>query len=189
MNSGATVAKASPLFMEEHLELSLRELLPLMQTRITQGTTYLGIPTLKNPLDFWVYQELICAVQVDVIVEIGNYCGGSLLALAHLCDARGFGRVIGVDICQRDISRAVRAHPRISLVEGDAVACASEVEQSLRPDERVLVIEDSSHEYENTLAVLRRYAAFVSIGSYCRRWNLPPRGQRRSASWTVRGHR
>ena len=34
------------------------------------------------------------------IIEIGNYCGGNLLAMAHLCDILGKGRarcLAGVD--------------------------------------------------------------------------------------------
>jgi cephalosporin hydroxylase len=53
----------------------LRELLPLMQERIVHATRYFGVQTLKNPLDFWVYQELITGLRPDVIVEVGNRFG------------------------------------------------------------------------------------------------------------------
>ena len=46
--------------MEEWLDKPLREVLPVMQQRIMESTSYFGITALKNPLDFWVYQELIC---------------------------------------------------------------------------------------------------------------------------------
>ena len=112
--------------------MTVRELLPLMQARIVDRTTYFGIQTLKNPLDFWVYQEIIFSVQPDVIVEIGNFHGGSLLALAHLCDARQKGRIIGVDIDQKEIAPAVRAHPRITLIEGEAAGKVANVRDSNR---------------------------------------------------------
>lgn len=152
--------------MEANLDLTIREVLPVMQTRIVEQTSYFGIQTLKNPLDFWVYQELICSIEPNVIVEIGNFHGGSLLALAHLCDVRKHGRVIGVDIDQSAIGALVRDHSRIQLIEGDAVAKCAAVRESIAPSDRVLVIEDSSHTYENTLAVLRAYADLVSVESY-----------------------
>ncbi|HMJ06391.1 MAG TPA: CmcI family methyltransferase [Chthoniobacterales bacterium] len=153
-------------FLEDHLDLTVREMLPMMQARIVDRTSYFGIQTLKNPLDFWIYQELIHAVQPDVILEIGNFRGGSLLALAHLCDLRQKGRLIGVDLEQKEISEIVRAHPRVTLLEGDAVAQSAAIRAKISPSERVLIIEDSSHTCENTLAVLREYWDLVCPGSY-----------------------
>ncbi|MEP6808806.1 MAG: CmcI family methyltransferase [Chthoniobacterales bacterium] len=153
-------------FLEDNLEMTMREMLPLMQARILERTTYFGIRTLKNPLDFWLYQELIHQVQPDVILEIGNFCGGSLLALAHQCDLRRCGRVIGLDIDQKQIGEIVRQHPRITLLEGDAVTNSGLVREMISPADRVLIIEDSAHTYENTLAVLREYSDLVSVESY-----------------------
>jgi cephalosporin hydroxylase len=168
MDAASDLAAVLPgqRFLEENLEMTVRDLIPLMQARIVDRTTYFGIQTLKNPLDFWVYQEVILAVQPDVIVEIGNFHGGSLLALAHLCDARQAGRVIGIDIDQKEIAAVVRAHPRIALIEGHAREGISSVRGKIDAAERVLIIEDSSHTYENTLAVLRTYCDLVSPGSY-----------------------
>lgn len=153
-------------YLEESLGTTLGEVLETMQSRIMRQTSYFGVKTLKNPLDFWVYQEILHAVRPDVIVEIGNYRGGSALALAHLCDALGSGRVIAVDIDQHEVEPIVRAHPRITMIEGDATAMASRVRELIKPGERVLVIEDSSHTYENTLDVLRAYSPLVTPGSY-----------------------
>ncbi|PZR77124.1 MAG: hypothetical protein DLM73_00415 [Chthoniobacterales bacterium] len=153
-------------FLEESLNLSVRELLPVLQERIVERTTYFGIPAIKSPLDFWIYQELICSILPDVVVEIGNFRGGTLLALAHWFDALGSGRVIGIDCDQKEIAAAVRAHPRITLIEGDAVENFSRVREEVGSNTRVLVIEDSSHTFENTLAILKAYSDLVSPGSY-----------------------
>ena len=168
MDASSDLAAVLPgqRFLEENLEMTVHDLIQLMQARIVDRTTYFGIQTLKNPLDFWIYQELISSVQPDVIVEIGNFRGGSLLALAHLCDARQKGRIIGVDVDQKEIAGAVRAHPRISLIEGDAVEKISDVRRAIEKSKSVMVIEDSSHTYENTLAVMRAYAELVSHESY-----------------------
>ncbi|MGH9324516.1 MAG: CmcI family methyltransferase [Vicinamibacteria bacterium] len=152
--------------MEDCLDMSLRELLPHMQKRIVEGTTYFGVRALKNPLDFWIYQEILFEARPDAIVEIGTRFGGSALALAHLCAGLGKGRVISIDLSHEDVAPAVREHPRITLIEGDACASFSRVSGMCRAEERVLVIEDSSHTYENTLGVLRRYSSLVKPGGY-----------------------
>lgn len=158
---------ASPRPMEESLDIPLRQILPVMQERIVNGTTYFGIQTLKNPLDFWVYQELLYQQQPDVIVEVGNRFGGSTLALAHFCDLLGKGKVIGLDITHNElVSDLVRTHPRITLIKGDACESFSQVVSLIGPQESVLVIEDSSHTYENTLNVLRTYSPLVKPGGY-----------------------
>ena len=153
-------------YMEESLEIPLGQILPIIQEGITNRTTYLGVKTLKSPMDAWVYQELIFETKPDVIVEIGNAHGGSALFLAHLCDIIGRGRVIGVDLSHRDVPEHVKHHPRITLIEGDACQCFEHVEQLISKEERVLVIEDSSHMCDNTLNVLRLYSKLIKLGDY-----------------------
>ena len=152
--------------LETSLDWPLRDVLPLMQQKIVAQSTYFGVPTLKSPLDFWVYQELICAQRPDVIVEIGCRYGGSALALAHLCDLLGHGRLISIDVSLEDVAASTRSHPRITLIESDACAAFSQVRELIGADERVLVIEDSSHTYENTLNVLRTYQTLVKPDDY-----------------------
>ncbi|MEK7830871.1 MAG: CmcI family methyltransferase, partial [Acidobacteriota bacterium] len=152
--------------LEESLDWPLRQVLPVMQRQIVEQSTYFGVRTLKSPLDFWVYQEIIHAHRPDVIVEIGCRYGGSALALAHLCDLMGKGRVIGVDISLHDVAEVTRNHARITLIEGDACELSAQVKSLIGNEERVLMIEDSSHTYENTLDVLRSYNSLVKPGDY-----------------------
>jgi cephalosporin hydroxylase len=152
--------------IEDNLHMPLRDVLPRIQQRIMGETSYFGVKTLKNPLDYWVYQEMIYAVQPDVVIEIGNNWGGSTLALAHLLDLLDKGRVIGIDIDHSKVVDKVRTHPRIRLIESSAVAALTYVKRMIDANERVLVIEDSGHTYENTLAVLRLYSQFIRGGDY-----------------------
>ena len=152
--------------MEEALSKPLREVLEIIQTRILTDSTYFGIPCQRSPLDFWIYQEIIFASKPDVIVEIGSYCGGSALSLAHLCDHLNKGRIIAVDIDHSRLNQTVKNHPRISLVTGDACEVFDEVAAMCRDCASVMVIEDSSHEYQNTLNVLKKYSQLVTIGNY-----------------------
>lgn len=152
--------------IEKLLDMRLADYLPLLQLRIARNTRYFGVHTQKNPLDFWVYQEIIYEMHPDFIVEIGNNKGGSTLALAHLLDCSNHGRVIGVDIDQGGILDKVRDHPRITLIEGDAIECYDEVAAHTGSEDNVLVIEDSSHRFDNTLAVLRTYSNLIKPGGY-----------------------
>jgi cephalosporin hydroxylase len=158
--------KMQRIYMEDALDMRLGDVLPLIQEGILKETYYFGIPTFKSPNDFWVYQQLLCSLQPDVVVELGNFCGGSALALAHLCDQLGNGRIVGVDIDHRSIAAKVREHPRIRPIEGDACACFTQVREQIGPNDSVLVIEDSSHTYENTLNVLRTYSPLIKPGGY-----------------------
>ncbi len=155
-----------PKYLDEELELPVSAVLPTIQRRIMERTHWFGVKTLKNPMDFWVYQEIVHQMRPDVVVEIGNNWGGSTLALAHLLDLHGHGSVIGIDIDHSKIPEQVARHPRITLIEGDAVASYADVTRLLSADARVLVIEDSSHTFDNTLAVLRTYAALTRVGDY-----------------------
>lgn len=153
-------------YLEDSLTLPLSAVLARMQQRILTQTHYFGIPTLKNPLDFWVYQEIITAQPPDVIIEIGNYHGGSTLALAHLCDVMQHGRIIALDINQQAIAVAARQHPRITFIEGDAVASLTQVKPLIQPGENILVLEDSAHTYAHTLQVLETYTPLLQVGNY-----------------------
>lgn len=154
--------------MDDMLDLSapISDLLAHWQAHSLSATTYAGIRTVKTPCDAWMYQQLVFERRPAVIVEIGNWCGGTLLMLAHWLDAIGSGRVIGVDVEHSRVPELVRAHPRIELVTGDAVQMAGQVAAMVGVADEVLVIEDSSHTCANTLAVLQAYAGLVRPGGY-----------------------
>lgn len=119
----------------------------------------------KFPLDAWIYQEIVAEIKPDVVIEIGNFYGGGTLFLANLLDLIGKGRVIAIDI---DHSKIDFDHPRITWITGDANSpdIVRRVKSLIKSDEKVIVIEDSSHTYDNTLSVLRNYAGLVNVGSY-----------------------
>lgn len=153
-------------FIDDVGVLSVSRLLPSMQYATLNGTTYFGVRAVKNPLDAWVYQEIICECRPDVIIEIGNASGGGTLFLAHICSLLGHGRVIGVDANHRQIAPVVAAHPLVTLVDGDACGVFADVAKLIGDNEDVLIIEDSAHTYDNTLNVLRRYSPLVKPGGY-----------------------
>ena len=155
-------------YMENNLEIPVKEILPIIQNRIMNTTTYFGIQTWKNPLDAWVYQEIIFQKKPDFIIEIGNFSGGSTLFLAHLLDLMGMvnSRVIGIDISHEKIPNIVRKHPKVFLFEGDACDLFEQIKTQIPLNSEVLIIEDSLHTYKNTLAILRAYSSLVRSGGY-----------------------
>lgn len=154
------------IYMEDALTKTLGEVLEVIQERVVTDSTYFGISCLRSPMDFWIYQEIIFALKPDVIVEIGNYHGGSALSLGHLCDLLNKGQVIAVDIDHSRVDQAAKNHPRISFITGDACDVFDIVAAKCSDAKTVLVIEDSSHEYQNTLNVLMKYSQLVTVGSY-----------------------
>lgn len=142
----------------------LDDVLRRMHERVMKYTSYCGIPTLKNPTDAWIYEELIWKLEPDVIVEIGSYKGGHLLKMAHFCDVMDHGEVIGIDLDPITTPRAV-AHPRITVLQGDATDLSPTVHELVdgRP---AFVIDDSGHSEWNTLSVLRHYCDLVPSGGY-----------------------
>ena len=145
--------------------MRLRDVLPIMQRRILDHTTYRGIPTLRNPIDYWVYQELLWKIQPDVIVELGNRVGGGLVFFSDFCDRMGHGKVIGVDIRNRQLHHRVISE-RITTIKGNAVDSFYKVKAMINRDDRVMVFEDSSHTFDNTLAVLCLYSKLLQVGDY-----------------------
>lgn len=140
--------------------------------RYSYGFTWLGRPVIQLPEDLVRIQEVLHALQPDVLVETGVAHGGSLIFYASLFAALGKGRVVGVDIEIRPENRAaIEAHPlheRITLLEGSSVdpQVVERVRSAVQPQERVLVVLDSDHSKRHVAAELEAYGPFVTPGCF-----------------------
>jgi cephalosporin hydroxylase len=125
---------------------------------------WLGVRTMKCPLDLWMYQEILHRTRPDVIVETGTLKGGSALFLASMCDLIGHGRVVTIDVREWDRPD----HPRITYLTGSSVdpAIVAQVREAVRPSAGVMVLLDADHSKEHVLAELRTYAPLVGEGHY-----------------------
>ena len=140
---------------------------------------WLGRPIIQYPQDIVAMQELIWALQPDLIIETGIAHGGSLILWASLlelnaaCGGPQGARAIGIDIDIRAHNRAaIEAHPmvkRITMIEGSSLdsSVIAQVEGAAAGRDRVLVCLDSNHTHAHVLAELEAYAPFTSVGSYC----------------------
>jgi len=127
-------------------------------------TRFLGHRALKNPMDAWVYQEIISEVKPDVVFELGNKNGGSTLYLASVLEALGHGRVLALDL---DHSVFTVSHPRIDTMEGDSTdpAVIRQVHDYCE-GKTCLMIHDAIHTSEGVLRDLNNYQDLISPPSY-----------------------
>jgi cephalosporin hydroxylase len=136
------------------------------QSNAWTKATWLGVQALKNPLDLWVYQEILFETRPELVVETGTYRGGSALFLASMCDLLGEGHVVSIDIEPARDDYPV--HPRITYLAGRSSTdpeVVAEVRESAA-GRRVLVVLDSDHSQAHVEAELEVYAPLVPVGCY-----------------------
>ena len=125
---------------------------------------WLGSKVSKNPMDNWIYQEILYEVRPDLVIEIGNKVGGTTLFLAGICELMDHGRVLAMDT---DHTIFTGHHPRVELLTGD---CGEEsIVAAVKEKcvgQKVLIIHDASHTKNAVLRDLRNYCGLVSPGSY-----------------------
>jgi len=150
-----------------------------IRPKYSYNFSWLGRPIIQYPQDIVAMQELIWALQPDLIIETGIAHGGSLILWSSLlelnaaCGGPSDARVVGIDIDIRAHNRtAIEAHPmvnRITMIEGSSVdpVVLAQVQGAATGRKRVLVCLDSNHTNAHVLAELESYAPFTSVGSYC----------------------
>ncbi len=128
--------------------------------------TWLGAQALKNPLDLWVYQEIMVETKPELVIETGTYRGGSAFFLASICDLLGAGEVVSIDI--EPVRDDYPAHPRVTYLGGRSSTdpdVAADV-RARAAGKRTLVILDSDHSQRHVEAELDTYADLVPVGGY-----------------------
>jgi cephalosporin hydroxylase len=141
-----------------------RKLLDSIQSGVMKNS-YRGIPLLKSPFDICLYMQLISRLKPLTVLEIGTKFGGSALWFADMLTTHGLaGRVVTVDINPR----VQFSDDRIVVKRGDArsldkVFTDSFIDSLARP---WLVVEDSAHLFDTTLAVLRYFDQKLVPGDY-----------------------
>jgi cephalosporin hydroxylase len=141
-----------------------RRLLDSVQSGVL-NCRYRGVPIWKSPFDLALYLQLIGRLAPRTVIEIGAKFGGSALWFADQLSSHGDGvRVVAVDkapsISYRD--------PRIDVVVGDALALEACLSTEFlgglpRP---WLVVEDSAHLMETSLAALEFFHPRLQPGEY-----------------------
>ena len=128
--------------------------------------TWLGSQALKNPLDLWVYQEILAETRPDVVIETGTYRGGSAHFLASVCDLLGSGEVVSIDV--EPLREDYPQHPRITYLGGRSSTdpgVLAEVRKRIG-GRRTMIVLDSDHSQAHVDAELEAYAPLVPVGCY-----------------------
>jgi cephalosporin hydroxylase len=133
---------------------------------LTEGDSHwMGVRSLRNPLDAWIYQEILHEVRPSVVVELGSAFGGTTLFLCHMLDLLGLdAQVVAVDHSHADFRAQ---HERIETVTGDTrdPKVITRVRE-LCDGKRGLVIHDADHAADVVIEDLRNYGSLVAPGSY-----------------------
>lgn len=148
------------------LDTTLREWVERYQREIVfERVHYRGVPTWKNVLDLWVYQEIIWDTGVDVVVEIGVRHGGTTLwlsdTLRNFCGEEA--RVIAIDLEPPQIS----VPPNVTFIRGDSIADSTVAQvRALTAGRKTMVMADGNHAAAHVLQELQLYTPMVSDGCY-----------------------
>lgn len=137
------------------------------QVRTWGNTFWLGIRAYKCPLDLWIYQEIICHLKPDLIIETGTAQGGSALFMANICDLLGTGQIVTIDVLP--IPDEIRPkHARITYLIGSSTSTEilNQVQEKRKKAAKCLVVLDSDHSKSHVLKELRSYCSLVSKDSY-----------------------
>ncbi len=131
---------------------------------------WLGVPTIQNPLDVWVTQEIMWEVKPDFIVEAGTLKGGSAALWATILEQiNPKGRVITIDILDQmtDARELPIVQRKVDFLLGSSTdpEIVDEVRRRTAGGS-VLVILDSLHTQEHVAAELAAYGPMVTPGSY-----------------------
>jgi cephalosporin hydroxylase/ribosome-associated translation inhibitor RaiA len=141
--------------------------------------SYVGVRLAKFPEDLRVYEHLIWASKPNVVIEVGTLEGGSALwfrdrlrMLATYADI-GPPRVISIDVDVVPAREALRKidpayEDTIVLLERDITdpGLPDEIERLLPSGSRCLVVEDSAHMFDTTMAALKGLARFVPLRGF-----------------------
>ena len=135
------------------------------RTGVWDQTYWMGHNIAKCPMDLCVYQELIVATRPDLIIETGTLKGGSALFFAHICDLIGNGKILSIDIQQRE---GLPQHPRIEYLVSPSTSVQAGVflDQEVNEKQKVMVILDADHREAHVAKELEMYSRYVSVGSY-----------------------
>ena len=163
-----------PAGIERCLDWTLRDWLTYHYHFVHQGyryghpelqQTWRGYKLLKNPLDCWVYQEIIAKTKPDVIVELGVAFGGSAIFFADVLELIGHGELLGVDVSMERCAGV--SHSRVTFLEGSSVDPAMVRDVHARcAGKRVMVFADSNHEATHVEQELAAYCDLVGEGMY-----------------------
>lgn len=124
--------------------------------------TYKGIKAIRCPFDYVIYQMIICELKPDLVIEIGTNIGGGALYIADLLESNGKGVLHTIDIVDQADPK-VKENKRIELFTEGWINYDLELTNGF---ETILIIEDASHLFKDSIGILDKFHNVVSKDSY-----------------------
>jgi cephalosporin hydroxylase len=103
-------------------------------------------------------------IKPDLIIEIGTLNGGGALYYADLLYLLGKGQVHTINLENEVYDQKVFNHGQIKFFYGGFDAY--DIEENTKGFEKILVIDDAAHTYEDVLKALNKFNKVVSKESY-----------------------
>lgn len=133
-------------------------------------TLWMGLQTLKSPMDMWNYQEILVSLQPSLIIEFGTWQGGSTLFFAAVMrQIREDFLVVSVDITDERISARAKSDPNIRFLtmssSSDEARLAIERFRKDYPGP-IFAILDSDHTKDHVLAEMISLRKVLVRGDY-----------------------
>jgi len=124
---------------------------------------YHGVPMIKSPFDYAIYQMLIWELKPDLIIEIGTNLGGSAFYYANILDSLNRGIIHTIDILDLVNDKRIIDHPRIKRFhKGFQLYDLSQASGY----NNILIIDDGSHMFQDVKDALIKFNHLVSVNSY-----------------------
>ena len=156
------------------------------ENQVFQYTSWLGVYVQQDPSDAFAIQDMLYRVKPDLIVEVGTNTGGGAIFYATIMKAYNpNGKIVTLDVVpeirnwnKKNAHRCpgciiASEHPwwhdgMITYINGRVTekSTRDKVDEFVKNAKTVLVIEDASHRYPDTLQNIESIYQWVTVGSY-----------------------
>lgn len=156
------------------------------ENQVFQYTSWLGVFVQQDPSDAFAIQDMLWRVKPDLIIEVGTNTGGGAIFYATIMKAYNpQGKIVTLDVVAEprnwNVKNAHRCvgcvvatkHPwwhdgMITYIQGRVTEkpTRDKVDEFVAKAKKVLVIEDASHRYPDTLQNIESIYQWVSVDSY-----------------------
>ena len=155
------------------------------ENQIFQYASWMGVFIQQDPMDAFAIQDMLWRVKPDLIIEVGTNTGGGAIFYATIM--KGYnphGKIVTLDVkevsnwnkrnnhrcpgCILATDHAWWGDGMIHFVKGRVTEADTrkKVEEFTKTAKIILVIEDASHRYPDTLQNLEAIHSWVTPGSY-----------------------
>jgi cephalosporin hydroxylase len=139
-------------------------------SEVWKTTKWMGVETLKLPLDTWNYQEILWELKPSLLVEFGTNNGGSALFFATMLRSIGNPfHILSVDICHDGVREKTRTDPDIELFtcsSSDPLVTQKIADLRKQFPGPVFAILDSDHSMKHVLAEMIAIRPVLESGDY-----------------------